>query len=808
MRVLVVVWLVVCCVGNLLAEKSHQVDVVPGWDVFDEDAVYGNMYRWTSHAAFTQIEEVVVMGNKTYGLSSNSLFSVNRIDGEIEYYTKLNGLSSSVIDHIAYNEELDRMLITYRNGQIDIMTADGGVYNISDLFLKQVSVSKKVNDICMHQDKAILAMSFGLLVVDMNKAEISDTYYIGEHGSEVDVDYVALANDTLYAATSDRIYYSTLLDNLVDYASWGIMEYPTGVMNSMCAYRGAVFALIDHQLYVLKNKTWFSTPSQNPPLFRRLCVTRNFLFAMPYRYGVWRVYTNCAVAPYFTYGYNYAIQESGNTFWVGSSINGLICMRKADAPEYQYDIQEYHPVGPISNNAYRLRFFGDKLYMLPGGRWASQYQRQGDIMIYEDGVWTNIKNADLVKAADGYKLYDFMNVAQDPNDASHYFVTTYGTGLLEMRDTNVVQLHLPDNSALVSAVKDNPSLFTRTDGAMYDDQGNLWLLNMGAAPEENGKIHVVSPAGKWHSFELLYNRSSIVMNTVGEILVDKRNVQWKWIPVLRADAGLILLQDNGTPTNPHDDKITYRREWVDQNNKLVQPNNIYSVVQDQMNTLWIGTSSGLFAIPASVDFTSSNQSKRVVIPRNDGSMLGDYLLDNEQVNAIAVDGANRLWVGTSNSGVYLLNPIGVIEDDANYTMETVVHFTTENSILPTDEIISIAIKESSGEVYIGTSGGLVSYMSDATQAKEVYDELYAYPNPVYPTYQGYITIKGLVDDTEVRIVDANGNLVKILQGTGGTVVWDATNTDGKRVASGVYTALCNTKSGSEHGTVKIMIMNR
>ena len=143
MRVLVVVWLVVCCVGNLLAEKSHQVDVVPGWDVFDEDAVYGNMYRWTSHAAFTQIEEVVVMGNKTYGLSSNSLFSVNRIDGEIEYYTKLNGLSSSVIDHIAYNEELDRMLITYRNGQIDIMTADGGVYNISDLFLKQVSVSKR-----------------------------------------------------------------------------------------------------------------------------------------------------------------------------------------------------------------------------------------------------------------------------------------------------------------------------------------------------------------------------------------------------------------------------------------------------------------------------------------------------------------------------------------------------------------------------------------------------------------------------------------------------------------------------------------
>jgi hypothetical protein len=149
-----------------------------------------------------------------------------------------------------------------------------------------------------------------------------------------------------------------------------------------------------------------------------------------------------------------------------------------------------------------------------------------------------------------------------------------------------------------------------------------------------------------------------------------------------------------------------------------------------------------------------------------------------------------------------------VEDDVNYTMETVAHFTTNNSILPTDEIISIAIQESSGEVFIGTSGGLVSYMSDATKPEETYDELYAYPNPVHPTYQGYITIKGLMDDSEVRIVDASGNLVKILYGTGGTVVWDGTNAQGQRVGAGVYTGLCNTKSGSGHGTIKILILNK
>ena len=442
--------------------------------------------------------------------------------------------------------------------------------------------------------------------------------------------------------------------------------------------------------------------------------------------------------------------------------------------------------------------------MLPGGRGADEFQRPGEIMIYKDDVWTNIKNNTLKEKAGGHDFYDFMNVAQDPQDDSHYFVTSYGTGLLEMKDTNIVNIYLPSNSGLFSAAPERPNYYTRTDGAMYDDQGNLWLLNMGAPNAENGKIHVISPDGEWHSFELLRNHSSIVLNTAGEILVDKRNPQWKWIPVLRADAGLILLQDNGTPINPHDDKVTYRNEWVDQNNKLIQPNNIYAIAQDYVNTIWVGTSSGIFAIPMSVDFTASNQCKRVVIRRNDGSGLGDYLLDNEQINAIAVDGANRLWVGTSNSGVYLLNPIGSVEDDVNYTMETVAHFTTNNSILPTDEIISIAIQESSGEVFIGTSGGLVSYMSDATKPEETYDELYAYPNPVLPTYQGYITTKGLMDDSEVRIVDASGNLVKILYGTGGTVVWDGTNAQGQRVGAG----LCNTKSGSGHGTIKILILNK
>ena len=287
--------------------------------------------------------------------------------------------------------------------------------------------------------------------------------------------------------------------------------------------------------------------------------------------------------------------------------------------------------------------------------------------------------------------------------------------------------------------------------------------------------------------------------------MDRRNTQWKWISIARVNVGLVLLQDNGTPTNPKDDKVTFRNEWIDQNSRSIAPENIYSIAQDHDNTLWVGTNSGIFTIPSTIDFAVSNQCERIVIPRNDGSGLGDYLLDGEQINCIAIDGANRKWIGTASSGVFLIQI--TTSENGGKDIEIVAHFTSENSLMPSDNVLSIAINEQSGEVFIGTAAGLVSYMSDAVEPEESYNNLYAYPNPVHPTYQGYITIKGLMADTNVRILDASGNLVKLLKGQGGEVVWDASNQQGQRVSSGVYTVICNTTDGQSYGSVKILIMN-
>ena len=363
-----------------------------------------------------------------------------------------------------------------------------------------------------------------------------------------------------------------------------------------------------------------------------------------------------------------------------------------------------------------------------------------------------------------------------------------------MQSDEVVNLYTPDNSTLISAAPNNPKEYTRTDGAMFDEQGNLWVLN--AAGTKN--INIVTPDKQWFSFGVAYQNEDLPFYTPGEIMVDRRNTQWKWIPQCRYNTGLLLLQDNGTPTNDKDDQVFYRKEWYDQNNKQIIPDFIYSMAQDHDNTIWVGTNAGLFLIPATIDFTTSNRCERVIISRNDGTQLGDYLLDNEQINHIVVDGANRKWIATATSGVFLLSPNGE---------ETIEHFTTENSPLSSNNVLSIAILESTGEVFFGTSQGLVSYMSDAIEPAKNFSDIYAYPNPVHPNYHGVVTIRGLMANTEVRIVDASGNLVTTIQGNGGEAIWDLTNAHGTRVASGIYTALCNTLDGAAHSTVKIMVMN-
>lgn len=776
MKKLLLLHLFILATSNLFANKHI--------DTSEENWTYGNMHLWRAHSAYSIIDEVAVMKEKVFALSNHSLFAVDKQSEELSYYSRLTGLNGAVISTIGYNPALNLLLVCYENGQIDVINAKDEIENIPDLYLKQANFSKIVNSIYMYENTAYLAMDFGILVLDMKKREIKDTYIIGKDASEVNIKDITILGDSIYAVSPQLLYSAALSDPLSDYAYWQTQSLPNGQeATALSAHKQQLYIIRDAVLWSRNGGQWHKHSTTFAA--KDLCQTNQELFILPKdKDGVAIVGTDLSLQ-WQEMGIISDIQSDGNSLWFALDKYGL--MRGSDR-------QTFLPDGPINNTAYRMHFFGDRLYIVPGGRWATQNKTPAEIMFYENDSWVNISHSQINEACNA-TILDLMNVAQDPKDKDHYFVTSFGSGLLEMYRDEVIKLYTPSNSSLTSAVDKHPELYTRTDGAMFDNQGYLWVLNTSAT----NNIHIIDANGNTIAKYNLYSDGvRVPLYTPGEILVDHRNPTWKWIPLCRYNTGLILLQDNGTPTDPTDDKVTYHTEWYDQNGKLVLPESIFSLAQDRDNTMWVGTNKGLFLIPATIDFTTSNRCERVIIGRNDGTQLGDYLLENEQINSIVVDGGNRKWIGTASSGVFLLSPNGE---------ETIEHFTSENSPLPSNHVLSIAIQESTGEVFFGTGQGLVSYMSDAIEPATDFNEIYAYPNPVHPNYKGLITIRGLMANTQVRIVDANGNLVTNIPSNGGEAIWDMTNAQGDRVATGIYTILCNTADGSGHGTTKILIMN-
>ena len=173
-------------------------------------------------------------------------------------------------------------------------------------------------------------------------------------------------------------------------------------------------------------------------------------------------------------------------------------------------------------------------------------------------------------------------------------------------------------------------------------------------------------------------------------------------------------------------------------------------------------------------------------------MSGVYIKD------IEIDGAGRKWIGTNNNGIYLVSADG---------QETIHHFTTDNSPLPSDCIESIAINNVSGDVFIGTDKGIASYKGDATVAAESLEKgnVYAFPNPVTADYSGNISVVGLTQGCVVKIVDAAGYLINEGESNGGMYSWNGRNQRGEKVASGVYYVLAYDSEGREGVAAKILI---
>lgn len=477
---------------------------------------------------------------------------------------------------------------------------------------------------------------------------------------------------------------------------------------------------------------------------------------------------------------------STGLWWTRNDAGLLACYTLATDGTRTYKTEGVLPEGPASNHFYRLYMHGGKLYSV-AGFWAQENNAgyPGEVHVWNGLNWSEFEQP--TSQMIGHDYIDLLCMDFDPKKEGHVMVGAKG-GVYEFQDSKFIKHYGRQNSVLESGV--NSDNYTIVSTLKYTDNGDLWVLN---SMVDNPIWKIEHGSGNWVNYPHPEMSTPAKYNLVS-LLQSRNNKNIMWF------ANNYYMENRLYAYDFVNDKLVgHGPNFTNEDGTVITPVMVYALAEDLDGNVWIASSNGPFYISSADAIAGNDAFIQHKVPRNDGTNLADYLLSDVKTRCIAVDGANRKWMGTEN-GVFL------ISSDCNTLLQ---HFTTENSPLPSNTVYDICVDDNSNMVYFATERGLCSYASDATEPSEemTKDNVYAYPNPVTPEYTGKITIVGLSFNADVKIVTSNGALVNQGRSTGGSYQWDGRDLKGKRVASGVYMVQAATETGDKGVVCRIAVVN-
>ena len=747
--------------------------------------------QWQDHCSFKTARSVAVGKERVYAATRMSMFYYDRDDYSTEALTKVKGLSDAGISTFAYDDQTGALVIAYTNSNIDIRR-DGTVHNLSDIKYSSIGGDKTIYHIRFDQGRAYLATGFGVVVVDLDRYEIIETYYLGEDGDQGTVYDVAFTDSLVYVGTDNGFLYAPK-------HSKRLHVYDTWTRSSDLLLIGSSV----RQLAVNPGHGWLRamTCSDNPDSLTayfqhdggrwecrtagdaRLLRVRNGCILLVRKDTVevydsdYRLLKRIADVPEYGLAIYDADIDSDSTLWMAHNWAGLVSLtwRSGESRKYQ-------PQGPHNDDyVYGITTTRDNVYMTPGGK-RPTYEGtfiDGDPHILWDNKWFTLDRGTV-----DAQFRDVLQVVTDPGDTKHVFATAWGYGVLEYKDGVLQQLYDRTNTGgVLVPYTDGSYVHYRVSGMVMDGDGNLWVTN---SLVNNGLV-VRYKDGSWKGF----NTTSVLK---GKHEIDK--IIWDSVNNCLWFAG----RDNYIFAHNGQDMVAY----VDPNGgSKLQTHSVNCLVQDRSGDIWFGTDKGIKVIYDGYR-AFANGGRGELSPVSCSNILfnedgiNEYLMAYENVSCIAVDGANRKWVGTANNGLYLISANG---------QEQLAHYTTANSPLASDKIVALAVQPVFGEVYVGTDKGLQSYHSNATEADaQPEDEIRVFPNPVKPDYDGPIAIRGFTRDAQVHITDVRGHVVYSTTAFGGQAIWDGRTLDGEKVASGPYLVFASDEMGQNQSVAKILVI--
>ncbi len=776
--------------------------------------------KWQVYPSYTHAAQVVCGGNYVYSVmtgmgqidiyitgqpkTSGNLVRYDLEDGSIRTYDCLNDLNSQHINTLSYNELSHRLLLLYDDDNIDLLDDDDEVINMP--FLKNSTLAdKEVISICQCGTEAYLCTNWGFIDIDTREAVVRETYKVNAK-----VIGVSLVDEIYYIGTDKGLYYVAKSD-VRENDKWKLIR--TGPVQDMAVFNGRLYVSSNWWLVYIDLSDSQRTIRDGGMQMVRFRQNRNTLL-MDNKNGSFAFFVKGSNEP-VTFSYanswqSFDVVDSRNVF-VADGMNGVI--------RYVYDARQNTFVtdreglftinSPTRDTFYRLSYAGDRLLVAGGINTQEAIYFPETVMIKERGLnsdgsddrWIHFDEAGARSAYPHLSHYNAVNLVQDPEDSNHFYAAIYRNGLQEYRmdsegGVKFVKLYNYENSPLqiITAAKESPQKYNycTCDALQYDNNGNLWMANQ----QTDTIVRLLRPDGKWVG---LYYPEFAQASNIYQYLFSSSGINFA-VSGYSGPIGFFGFDTRGTLNIVDDDYHMLRSTIINQNGTTYTPNQFFCMTEDHDGEIWCGTSAGLFVITnPSTWFDDDFTFHQIIRNRDDGSGYADYLLNGVLVTAIAVDGANRKWVGTYSDGVYLFNDNG---------QETIYHFTAEDSPLLSNYIQNIAVEPYSGRVMFATDKGLCSFDEGVTAPEEELKEnnVLAYPNPVEPGCTVPVTITGLTDGAEVKILSSAGQPVWGEKSIGGQVVWNCCNMKGNRVSSGVYHVVAYDKNGRNTVVTRIIVM--
>lgn len=741
-----------------------------------------NNFLWQGYFSYNEIKDVSESATVIFAASENALFSKNTSTSQLKTTNTIDGLSGETITSLYYSPTSNKTLVGYQNGlMIVINEADGSMLNIVDIINKQLpSNIKKINHFMEYEGIVYVSCDFGIVQFNMETMLFGDTYFIGNNGTEISVTQTAVFNGYIYAATIDGIRKADVANkNLIDFNQW--TPIATGSWSSIEAFGTELIAINTsgyiHEYNQVSNSFigYLQLPSASVDMRKTanylVVTTASSVYFYNSQMAIVRQINNSQVS-----GGNVSFTCAttiDDVVYIGTKENGLLNTTISVASAFENNT----PSGPSRNNIFALQATSNLLWAVYGdysGGYNPYPLDSYGISKFNASGWLNIPYEKVLGAK------SIVRVMINPNDENEVYMGCSYSGVLKVENDIPSFLYNQTNSGLeeISFIP-NYHNDVRINGGAFDKSGNLWLNN---SMVEKG-LKVLKTNGQWQSFSLNDILKKSIDASMGRMLIDKNNTKW-WCT--NTD-GLISYNES---TNKFK-KIT---EGSDKGN--LPFTDVRAIAVDNRNQLWIGTTKGLRVLSNINSFLTEDQmTTNPIIILDDN--LAQELMYEQFITDIVVDGANNKWIGTADSGVFLVSPNG---------QETKYHFTIKNSPLPSNTINDIDVNTVTGEVFIATTKGMVSFKGTATSANEDLNSVYVYPNPVRPEFDGTVKIAGLLDKATVKITDIEGNLVYETTSEGGTIEWDTTAFGKYKVASGVYMIFISAQDGIETKVKKVMII--